>query len=155
MSVNPRHPKRSVFRDFISALRKHWRTELPEVRPVKVLLGPMMPKARTFYAGFAPALGMHVFVNFQHSPMAWQVGQLTINMILSRSPGAPESWGSGFPPDDGVSFAEGNFRISGLLGENRTSGGTCGRTARRSSRNRGGRKAMTITTRSFPKPPLT
>ena len=108
--------KRSVFRDFISTLRKYWRTELPEVRPVEESFGPMMPKASTFYAGIAPPLGMHVFVNFQHSSKAWEVGRFTVNVVLSQHQGAPESWGGPFVPDDGASFTEGIYRISGLLG---------------------------------------
>ena len=108
--------KRSVFRDFIAALRKRWREELPQVRPVEQALGPMMPKASTFYAGFALQLGMHVFVNFQHSQKAWQVGQFTINMILSKREGAPDAWGGPFAPVDGVSITEGSYRISCILG---------------------------------------
>jgi hypothetical protein len=111
--------KRSVFRDFIVALRKRWRDELPHIRPIEAALAPTMPKASTFYAGFSPQLGMHVFVNFQHSSMAWQVGQFTINIILSKREGAPEGWGGPFPPDDGVSFTEGSYRINGVLGRHK------------------------------------
>lgn len=111
--------KRSVFRDFIAALRKRWREELPQVVQVDESLGPAMPKASTFYAGFSPRLGMHVFVNFQHSSKAWQVGQFTINMILSKRQGAPEGWGGPFAPEDGVSFTEGSYRISGVLGRHK------------------------------------
>jgi hypothetical protein len=111
--------KRSVFRDFIVALRKHWREELPQVRPVDNALGPAMPKASTFYAGLSPRLGMHVFVSFQHSPMAWKVGQFTINVIFSRREGAPEGWGGPFAPDDGTSFTEGSYRIGSVLGRHK------------------------------------
>lgn len=75
-----------------------------------------MPKASTFYAGPSSRLRMHVFVRFQHSPMAWEVGQFTINMILSKREGAPEGWGGPFAPGDGASFTEGSYRISGVLG---------------------------------------
>jgi hypothetical protein len=75
-----------------------------------------MPKASTFYAGFAPRLEMHVFVNFQHASKAWQVGRFTINIVLSRREGAPTIWGGPFEPDDSVSYTEGSFRISGILG---------------------------------------
>jgi hypothetical protein len=111
--------KRSVFRDFITGLRKRWREELPQVRPIEEALGPAMPKASTFYAGLSPRLGMHVFVNFQHSSMAWQVGQFTINVILSKRAGAPEGWGGPLAPDDGVSFTEGSYRIGGVLGRHK------------------------------------
>jgi hypothetical protein len=111
--------KRSVFRDFINSLRKHWATELPALRPIKDALGPTMPKASTFYAGVAHPLEMHVFVNFQHSCKAWQVGQFTINFILSKSEGPPEFWGGPWVPDDGVSFTEGSYRISNMLSRHR------------------------------------
>ena len=111
--------KRSAFRDFIAALSKRWRDELPHVRPIEGALGPAMPKASTFYAGFSARLGMHVFVNLQHSSKAWQVGQFTINMILSKREGAPEGWGGPFAPDDGASFTEGSYRISGVLGRHK------------------------------------
>lgn len=108
--------KRSVFRDFIATLRTHWRLALPEMRPVGESIVPMMPKASTFYAGIADSLGMHVYVNFQHSSKAWQVGNFTINIFLSKREGAPEGYGGPFPPGDGVSFTEGSYRIGPLLG---------------------------------------
>lgn len=111
--------QRSVFRDFIAVLRTRWRDELPQVRPVEKGLGPTMPKASTFYAGFAPALGMHAFVNFQHSFNSWQVGQFTINIILSKREGAPDCWGGPFAPDSGMPSTEGRYRISSILGRDR------------------------------------
>jgi hypothetical protein len=111
--------KRSVFRDFIAALRKRWREELPQVQPIEKTLAPAMPKASSFYAGLSPQLGMHVFVNFQHSSKSWQVGQFTINMILSKREDAPETWGGPFAPDDGVLFTEGSYRISSVLGRHK------------------------------------
>lgn len=108
--------KHSTFRDFITALRRRWRIELPYVQPAATSYGPMMAKASTFYAGVARPLGMHVFINFQHSCKAWQVGQFTVNIILSRHEGAPEGSGGPFAPDDGVSFTEGRYRICDLLG---------------------------------------
>jgi hypothetical protein len=107
--------KRSVFRDFISALRAHWRSALPDVRLVAQSFGPTMPKASTFYAGFARPLEMHVFLNVQHSSNAWQVGSFTINVILSKREGAPEGQGGPFAPRDGDSFTEGSYRIGSLL----------------------------------------
>jgi hypothetical protein len=108
--------KRSLFRDFMTALRAQWRAEWPGVRPIAEPMGPQMPKSSTFYAGMAPALGLHVFVNFQHSCMAWEVGHFTVNVILSRREGEPETWGGPFPPDDGLSFTEGSYRIGLLVG---------------------------------------
>lgn len=108
--------KRSVFRDFIVVLQKYWSEELPHVKLIERAMGPLMPKASTFYAGLSPQLGMHVFVNFQHSSKSWQVGRFTINIILSRNEDAPEGWNGPFAPNDGISFTEGSYRISGVLG---------------------------------------
>lgn len=111
--------KRSVFHDFIAALRKDWRLRFPAIQPVKKALGAMngmsVPKASTFYVGMSPALGMHVFVNFQHSPKAWEVGQFTVNIILSKHEDAPEVWFK-LSPDNAQSFDEGSYRIGSLLG---------------------------------------
>src|SRR5689334_4071716 len=98
--------KHSVFRNFIAALQAHWRSVLPNARPVEQSFGPTMPKASTFYAGFARPLGMHVFLRFQHSSKAWLVGSFTINIILSKREGAPEAFGAPFAPIDGASFTE-------------------------------------------------
>jgi hypothetical protein len=113
--------KRSIFRDFIASLRKRWREEWPQMRPIEAPLGPSMPKASTFYAGFSSRLGMHVFVHFDHSPKAWEVGQFIVDLILSRREGAPEGRGGGgpFAPDDGRSFTEGRYRLCSVLGQRR------------------------------------
>jgi hypothetical protein len=131
--------KRSVFRDFITALCKHWRAELPEVRPLGESLGPALPKASTFYAGVAQPLGLHVFGNFQHSPKAWEVGQFIVNVVLSRSEGAPPWPGGSLVPEAGRPFTEGRYRIGPLLG-------------RRSSPRRGGRRTTPTRRRFFPRP---
>jgi hypothetical protein len=62
---------------------------------------------------------MHVFVNFQHSSKAWEVGRFTVNLILSLREGAPDAWGGPFAPQDGRSFTEGSYRISSLLGRDK------------------------------------
>lgn len=109
----------SVFRDFIKALRKHWRINFPSIQPLETSLGPTMPKASTFYAGMSRSLEMHVFLHFQHSSMAWQVVQSTINVIPSRRKGAPEHQAGPFLPADGVPSAEGSYRIGQLLGRHK------------------------------------
>jgi len=106
----------SIFRDFITALRERWRSELPEVRPVADAFGPAMPKASTFYAGFSRQLGMHLFLAFQHSSKSWEVGSFTVNVVLSKREGAPKSDGGPFPPYDGAALTEGSYRIGHLLG---------------------------------------
>ena len=143
--------KHGEFRDFIKTLRKHWRTDLPEVRLLEQSLGPTMPKASTFYAGWAQIVGMHVYVNFQHSSKAWQVGRFTVNVILSRREGVPE--GQGGPaaqPTAGPTrkAATGSDRCSAA----RTSGGTSRTIARRSRQRRGGQQATMTTRQCCPKP---
>lgn len=76
-----------------------------------------MPKASTLYAGFSARHDLYVFINFQHSSKAWEVGRFTINLILSKHEREPETWGGPFAPEDGKSFAEGSYRISGVLGQ--------------------------------------
>ncbi|MFO0814670.1 MAG: hypothetical protein U0796_15725 [Gemmatales bacterium] len=108
--------RRSVFRVFISTLRKQWKEELPHIQPMKESLGWIMSKASTFHAGYSDKLGLHIFVNFQHSSKAWQVGQFTINLILSKEIGVPTGNGM-FIPADGVSFTEGSYRLGHVLGK--------------------------------------
>jgi hypothetical protein len=120
-----------VFREFIAAIRKAWRTQMPVIHPIKKSLtsqhGPDLPKSSTFYAGRSSESGLHVFIHFQHSPKAWQVGQFTINIVLSNREGAPEAWAEVSPPADEKSGAErrkmhesfraeGDYRIGPLLG---------------------------------------
>lgn len=107
---------RSAFRDFLKSLRTRWKSELSCVKPLEDSFGTMMPKASTFYAGLSSSLRMHVFISFQHSSKAWQVGQFTVNIILSNRLGLPMEHGGPFAPDDGVSFVEGSYRIGSLLG---------------------------------------
>jgi hypothetical protein len=109
-------PKRSAFRDLISAVRKHWRTALPSVRQVDEPLDALMSKASTFYAGWSPKLGLNVFINFQHSTKAWQVGQFTINLVLSQTMGAPKHQGGPVVPENESGFTEGLYRIGSILG---------------------------------------
>jgi hypothetical protein len=107
--------KRSVFRDFVTAIRKHWQTELPEVRPIPDSLGPQLPKASTFYAGVSTTTKLHVFINLQHSPKPWEVGRFTVNLILLGQPVAREMICHQFAPEDCSNFVEGSYRIGDLL----------------------------------------
>ncbi len=108
--------KRSAFRDFIASIRKKWLKELPEIQSLQKPLGWIMSKASTFHAGYSDKLGLHIFINFQHSSKAWQVGQFTINIILSKQIGVPTGNGM-FVPADGVSFTEGSYRLGHVLGK--------------------------------------
>jgi hypothetical protein len=121
--VQPKLAKRSVFRDFIAALRRHWRSELPSVSPLQTAIGCSLsgngmgvPKASTFYAGVSRSLGLHVFVYFQHSPKSWSVGEFAANIILSKIIDAPEVWFR-WEPDDGGPLTEGCYRVGPLLGK--------------------------------------
>src|SRR5262249_52843279 len=76
--------KSSIYRSFMKALCQHCRSAYPFIRPLTESRGRMMPKASTFYAGVARPSGLHVFLNFQHSAYAWQVGRFTINVVLAE-----------------------------------------------------------------------
>lgn len=103
----------------MAELHRQWRDALPHVSQIKAGLGPTMPSASTYYAGFTSLLQMHVFVNFQHSKHAWQIGQFTINVILSKYEGPPETNSGPFAPNDGLSFSEGCYRTNIILGRHR------------------------------------
>jgi len=107
--------KRSVFHDFIAVLRTDWQTTFTWVRPLEASFAPLMPKASTFYAGLARRADTHVFLNFQHSSKAWQVGQFTINVIISRRMGPPLAWATRFASDL-ESLDEGSYRIGHVNG---------------------------------------
>jgi hypothetical protein len=107
--------ERSAFRDFIRKLKEDWRVTFPLVRPLDERLSPSMPKASTFYAGIARPLRMHTFLNFQHSSKAWEVGEFTINVILSNHKGPPEGFGWLRAPE-GAELYEGSHRIGRLVG---------------------------------------
>ena len=107
--------ERSAFRDFIRELKKDWRVTFPSVRPLEERLSPSMPKASTFYAGIARPLGMHIFLNFQHSSKPWEVGEFTINVIPSKRKGPPEGFGWLRAPK-GAELYEGSHRIGRLVG---------------------------------------
>jgi hypothetical protein len=71
--------KQKVYQRFITALKGHWRTALPDVKPLSNPLGPL-PKSSSFDAGFIPTTGQHVFLQFQTT---WQeAGKFTINLIV-------------------------------------------------------------------------
>lgn len=103
---------RSIFRDFITALRRHWKLVLPCVTPVGVSYPAAGPKASTFHAGIVPATGQHVFLHFQHNSQAWNVGQFTVNVMLSKS--LPPIFARTFHQNDWKTLKDGKYRI-GLL----------------------------------------
>lgn len=81
--------KPSTYRDFMKALKRHWRSVLPEVRPLTEARGSLA-KASSFYAGFLPMARLHVYLEFQtHSNIA---GRFTINVILTHDEAAPRQW---------------------------------------------------------------
>ena len=105
----------SLFRDFLRSLKAEWATSLPSVRPLEAALDPVMPKASTFYAGTSPSCGLHVFLHFQHSLKAYEVGQFTVNVWLSRRLGPPEPPAEPVTPSDS-SAVPGRYRIGWLCG---------------------------------------
>jgi hypothetical protein len=104
--------RKSIFRDFIAALRKRWKTEYPFIRSIDEARG-MLPKASTFYAGVIKDTGIHVFLNFQHSCKSWEVGQFTINVVLSSDEYNPKV---GMATCSALDLGEGSHRIGHLLG---------------------------------------
>ena len=107
--------KASVFRDFMAVLRKKWRAELPFIRPIDKPL-EALPKASTFIAGVAQPSRLLVFLNFQHSNKAWEVGQFTINVVLARTEQSARGWGMDEVPAAGRPFGEGTYRIGWIVG---------------------------------------
>ena len=108
--------KPSIFRDFIAALKKQWEFEFPSIRQINQPLGPLLPKASSFYSGVAHPSGWHIFLYFQHSSKAWQVGQFTVNVVFSRHEGAPGHPVTNYLMEGSTTFEEGCYRIGPLLG---------------------------------------
>jgi hypothetical protein len=105
--------QKSVFREFMAALKKHWKEEVPFIRPVSETLG-QLPKASTFYAGATSRSGQHVYLYFQHSSKAWQVGQFTINVVLATDANNPQM---AMGNRSGQDFGDGYYRIGYLVGK--------------------------------------
>jgi hypothetical protein len=53
----------SIFRQFISALSKDWKTRFSSIQRVRVTYSPMMPKASTFQVGNANRFGKALFTS--------------------------------------------------------------------------------------------
>ena len=102
---------KSVFQEFVKAVRKDWKTRFPWIQPVSIAYNPAMPKANTFYVGNANRFNRHVFLNIQHSSKSSTVGAFTVNVAISSQMGAPTRWvGLSLEPDP-----EGFHRIGSLL----------------------------------------
>jgi hypothetical protein len=103
---------KSIFREFIAILRRRWKKDAPYIRPLSESRG-RLPKASTFYAGAIKRSGQHIYLYFQHSSMAWEVGQFTINVVLSADEYSPlMDTGNRC----GSSLSDGYYRIGGLIG---------------------------------------
>jgi hypothetical protein len=77
--------KPNVYREFMKALKRHWRAVLPNVKPLTEPHGSL-PMASTFYAGRSKD-SVHVFLHFQtHSNFG---GLFTINVILETDSSPP------------------------------------------------------------------
>ena len=104
---------KSMFHEFIATLRKRWKKEHLSIRPLTEARG-RLPKASTFYAGVSRFSRQHVYLCFQHSNKAWQVGRFTINFVLSMDEQNPQ-WG--IPKCEPAShFGDGSHRIGHLIG---------------------------------------
>ncbi|HYO09573.1 MAG TPA: hypothetical protein VER17_11430 [Tepidisphaeraceae bacterium] len=105
--------KRSVFRDFMTALKRHWRTALPGVEPLKAARGSL-PMASTFDAGKVTGSEQRVYLCFQHNQKV--PGEFTVNVILAHDGEEPRYWG--VHPDEvrpGETLGDGPRRISQFL----------------------------------------
>jgi len=104
--------KASIFSDFLKALKRHWRSALPYVKPLVAPRGSL-PKAHAFYAGFSDVASCHVFLHFQtHKSIG---GRFTINVILATDELAPRNF---YSPNAAVllgKFVEGPNRIGRFL----------------------------------------
>lgn len=79
-------PTMGIYHDFMKALKRHWKTTLPAVRPVTKACGSL-PKSRSFYAGRTPNGTLHVYLHFQtHKNVG---GRFTIDVILTRDEHSP------------------------------------------------------------------
>lgn len=104
--------EKSIFREFIATLRKRWKNEHPSICPLTEACG-RLPKASTFYAGVSRFSRQHVYLYFQHSSKAWNVGRFTINVVLSLDEQNPEM---GLPDEPASHFGDGSHRIGHLIG---------------------------------------
>jgi hypothetical protein len=105
--------EKSIFREFIAALRKRWKEQVQFIQPLTEARGHL-PKASTFYAGSIPRSSQHVFFYFQHSNKAWHVGRFTINVVLAADANNPRM-ASG--TRTGSDFSDGYYRIGFLVGK--------------------------------------
>jgi hypothetical protein len=108
--------RKSVFRNFIAALGRHWQTALPKVTRLTERHGSL-PVASSFDAGLIPATGQRVYLWFQHS--AKVPGKFTVNIILATQGKDPRQWG--FPEEvrPGEKFGDGPRRIADFLRDGR------------------------------------
>lgn len=100
----------------MESLKNRLRTECSTVRRIEETFDDLMPKASTFYAGVSESSGSHIFFNFQHSSKSWEVGQFTINVIVSSSEKPKRLRHEVMIPEDARSIREGTYRIGPLLG---------------------------------------
>jgi len=105
-------PTRSVFRDFITALSKHWRTAMPGVTRLSRPRGSL-PMSSTFDAGIIPSTGQRVYLWFQHNQKV--PGEFTINIILVSKGQQARHWAFSDEPRDGQTQGDGPCRISRFL----------------------------------------
>jgi hypothetical protein len=108
--------KSSTFRRFVTALKRHWKVVLPDVKPLKEGCGHL-PKASSFDAGIIPAFGQRVYLEFQTT---WkEAGYFTINFIVA-DPGREVSGITQFADwKAGQRLEHGGHRISHFLGDRR------------------------------------
>lgn len=102
---------KGIFAQFMQALRARWSEQLPDLIPLQMSLGPMLPERTTFYVGRTPRLRRHVFVNLQHNTKAQHVGEFTVNVLVSSVFAEPPAAG----PRPTELGAEGSYRAGMVL----------------------------------------
>ena len=81
--------KPSIYQQFMTGLKRHWRTALPDVKPLTEKRGHLS-KASSFFAGMSPLAPYFVYLHFKtHSNIG---GRFTINVILSKDEENPVIW---------------------------------------------------------------
>lgn len=106
--------KSSTFRSFITALKRHWETALPQVKAVTKPPAPLR-SGLTFDAGEIRAFGQRVYLDFQTT---WnEAGKFTINLVIVDSGREPSLTSVLGDKNPGQRLAHGGHRIGEFLGD--------------------------------------
>ena len=107
--------KTSTFRRFMTALKRHWQSALPGVRPVAEKVG-YLSRGLTFDAGEIAQFEQQVYLEFQNG--RYEPGHFTINVIVADKGREPTA--SMVRDKPGEKRANGGRRIGDFVGDQRT-----------------------------------